>query len=218
MTKRIVLIHAVPVAMPPVVDAFRRLWPTADRVNILDDSLSTDRAKVDHLSPALFVRFEALSSYAQLVGADGVLFTCSAFGPAIEAVAQAAPFPILKPNEAMFEAALGCGSRIGMVATFAPAVASMESEFNNLARRRRSSATIKTVCVPDALVALNKGDVRTHDALVAAAAGDLAHCDVIMLAQFSMSGARSDVAARTDVPVLTSPDSAALKLKALLEG
>jgi hypothetical protein len=40
MKARIALIHAVTVAMEPVHEAFRRLWPEAECCNILDDSLN----------------------------------------------------------------------------------------------------------------------------------------------------------------------------------
>jgi hypothetical protein len=43
MGVRIALVHAVRVAIAPVEDAFRRHWPEADLVNLLDDSLSRDR-------------------------------------------------------------------------------------------------------------------------------------------------------------------------------
>jgi hypothetical protein len=42
MGTRIVLIHAVSVAMQPVQDAFGRSWPEAETVNLLEDSLSPD--------------------------------------------------------------------------------------------------------------------------------------------------------------------------------
>jgi Asp/Glu/hydantoin racemase len=216
MTKRIVLIHAVMVAMQPINDAFRRLWPAAECVNLLDDSLSADRSRAGELTPLLFDRFEALTSYARLSGAGGVLFTCSAFGPAIDAVARRTTLPVLKPNEAMYEDALQCGRHIGMVATFAPAVASMEQEFHELVAQRRSDATIRTVCVPEAMAALNKGETAAHDAIVAEAARGLENCDAVMLAQFSTSRAEEEVIRRTRVPVLTSPGSAVRKMKALL--
>ena len=40
MSKRIALIHATPVAMPPVVEAFRRGWTDVDTFNVLDEALS----------------------------------------------------------------------------------------------------------------------------------------------------------------------------------
>ncbi len=64
-------------------------------------------------------RFLALGRYAASTGADAVLFTCSAFGPCIEAVARdLAPKPVLKPNQAMIQQAVARGHRIGLLSTF----------------------------------------------------------------------------------------------------
>ena len=219
MTKRIALIHAVAVAMAPIEQAFRKLWPRVERMNLFDDALSVDRAKQPELSEQLTRRIGSLADYAVDAGADAVLFTCSAFGPAITAAAGRHACPILKPNEAMFEAALRCGDRIGMIATFEPSVASMRDEFAVQARDAgRRAAQIKTVCVPDAMTALHGGDAGRHNALVAAAAMEFAGCDAIMLAQFSTSVAADAVRAAVAMPVLTSPDAAVAKLKSLMSG
>lgn len=213
---RIALIHAVAVAMPPIANAFRRLWPEAETANLLDDRLSVDRARDDDLSPQMFARIAHLAGYATDAGADGILYTCSAFGAAIEEVARGKAMPVLKPNEAMFEAALERGRRIAMLATFERSVASMEEEFQELAAARGITAEIRTVCVPEAMAALQAGDAERHNALLADAAAGLADADAVMLAQFSTSVAREAVAAAVGCPVLTSPDSAVLKLKVLL--
>src|SRR5690242_5704388 len=123
---RIALIHAVTVAMAPVHEAFARLWPAAECVDILDTSLSVDRERDGELTPAMTWRIGTLADYAAATGAAGILYTCSAFGQAIEAAAAATSLPVLKPNEAMFDAALGAGERIGMLATFGPSVDAME--------------------------------------------------------------------------------------------
>lgn len=215
---RIALIHAVAVAMQPIVEAFGRAWPEAELVNLLEDSLSVDRAREGTLSETMIRRIGTLGDYAHGLGAAGILYTCSAFGPAIDAVARRLPVPVLKPNEAMFDAALATGRRLGMLTTFRPSIASMEEEFAEECARAGVRAELRTIMVEHAMDALKAGDAETHNGLVAAQAGQLADCDAIMLAQFSTSRARPAVEAMVGVPVLTSPDSAVAKLKSLLVG
>ena len=216
MSQRIVLLHATPVAMPPIQDAFKAEWPEAEIVNLLDDGLTIDRAKSEQLTPELIARFVALGQYASSMQAQGILVTCSAFGPAIEQLAASLPIPVLKPNEAMFEAALQSGKRIGMLATFGPSLVTMCDEFDHYAAQIGSDATLETVLVPDAIDLLRKGDVASHNRLVAEYAPQLSHCDAIMLAHFSTSQAAEAVRARVAVPVLTAPHAAVNKLRAAL--
>lgn len=214
---RIALVHAVMVAMDPVNEAFERGWPEAERLHLLDDRLGPDRDRDGVLTEAMSARIAALGEYAVAAGADGVLYTCSAFGPAIEAHARRAAVPVLKPNEAMFEQALGRGENIGMLATFGPSVASMEAEFADLAAAAGRRARLRTVLVDDALSALKGGDADRHNTLVAARAEALADCDVVLLAHFSTSRALDAVSAVIDAPVLTPPLAAVQSLRARIE-
>jgi Asp/Glu/hydantoin racemase len=216
MNARIALIHAVTVAMEPVHEAFRRLWPEAECCNILDDSLSLDRERDGVLTAAMRGRIGDLAEYAVAIGANGILFTCSAFGEAIEAAAARLPIPVLKPNEAMFEAALAIGGHIAMLATFVPSVGSMEDEFRDMAAAGQSRATIETYCAPGAMAALKAGDGEEHNRLIAEAALRFADCDAVLLAHFSTARAAPAVTAVLDRPVLTSPGSAVAKLKAII--
>lgn len=218
MAIRIALIHAVTVAIEPVRNAVAEIWPAADCVNLLDDSLSPDRARDSDLTPEMTARIRFLADYALGIGAGGVLFTCSAFGPAIEAAAAQLPIPVLKPNEAMFTEAIGRGRRIGMLATFAPSVGSMTKEFEDAAIAAATDATLRTVLVEPALTALKAGDAETHNHLLAERAADLDDCDVVMLAHFSTSRARRAVEAVLGPRVLTSPDAAVSYLKTQLAG
>ncbi|MEX2618315.1 MAG: aspartate/glutamate racemase family protein [Alphaproteobacteria bacterium] len=214
---RISLIHATPLAIAPVVAAFRDEWPDASVFNFLEDSLTTDLKSVGSIDDSIVQRFHALARYATETGADGILFTCSAFGAAIESVAEKHPFlPVLKPNEAMFEEALERGNRIAMIATFEPSVPSMQREFEAMAQRINPKATLETACVPRAMDALASGDTETHNQLIAAAAKEFADRDVLMLAQFSMASARANVMENVSIPVLTSPMSAVRKLRLML--
>jgi hypothetical protein len=66
-----------------------------------------------------------------------------------------------------------------------------------------------------ALEALNRGNGSAHDALAVKAAMTLKDCDVIALAQFSLARVAPAIAAATGRPVLTTPESAVRKMKAL---
>lgn len=207
---RIALIHALRHSPPPIEAAFARLWPEATLMNLLDDSLSADLSRDGRITEAMTGRFLSLASYARATGAEGILFTCSAFGPCIEAVQRAlSPLPVLKPNEAMIEEAMAIGGRIGLLASFAPTLQSMPPEFPD-------SLTVTPRLAEGALAALDRGDGTEHDRLAALAARDLAECNAIALAQFSLARATPAVAEATGKPVLTTPDSAVRKLKRLL--
>jgi len=166
----------------------------------------------------MFERFVELGGYAHRIGAEAILVTCSAFGPAIERMAGELPVPVLKPNEAMFREAIGRGRRIGMLATFAPSVLTMTEEFEQFVGEAGATATLETIVVEGAMDALRKGDADRHHALIAARAPELAHCDAIMLAHFSTSRALAAVTAAVATPVLTAPDAAVDRIRAAIGG
>ncbi|MDO8887267.1 MAG: aspartate/glutamate racemase family protein [Hydrogenophaga sp.] len=207
---RIALIHALAHSVAPINEELERRWPEAVRMNLLDDSLSADLARNGRgLDAVMHQRFEDLSAYAERTGADAILFTCSAFGPCIEAAAaRRLRMPVLKPNEAMVADAVGHGGRIGLIASFGPTLESMPPEFP-------AGTELVTRLAEGALEALNRGDTADHDARVVEAARWLASqgCDVIALAQFSMARAQMAVHRAVDLPVLTTPGSAVRMLR-----
>lgn len=209
---RIALIHALAHSPAPINAALARDWPEAERMNLLDDSLSADLAATGGvLDAAMQRRFDTLADYAVATGADAILFTCSAFGPCIDAVARRfAPLPVLKPNEAMIDEAVAraAGMPIGLLASFGPTLQSMPQEFP-------PGAVLHAALAEGALAALDAGDTAGHDRLAAEAARGLAArgCRVIALAQFSLARARDVVAAATGLPVLTTVDSAVRRLR-----
>lgn len=214
---RIVLLHATPVAMDPIRTAMARHWPEAEAVNLLDDGLTIDRAREgEALSESLTGRFVDLGQYAYRMGANGILVTCSAFGPAIDALAADLPVPVLKPNEAMFREAIAAGQRIGMLATFAPAVATMDAEFREFVAETGQQAMLDTIVVDDAIDLLRGGDADSHNRLVAAQAHRFADHDAVMLAHFSTSRAAEAVRAVLKCPVLSAPDAAVQRMRTLV--
>jgi hypothetical protein len=123
--------------------------------------------------------------------------------------------PVLKPNEAMIDEAVelaGVSGRVGLLATFAPTLATMPAEFAVAA----PEITLVSALAAEALEALNRGDAAAHDRLAATASRSLEGCDVVALAQFSLSSAAPLVAEATGRAVLTTPDSTVRKLRRLL--
>ena len=207
---RIALVHALKHSIVPIEASFARLWPEATLMNLLDDSLSADLARDGKLTDAMTERFRSIGRYVASTGTDGILFTCSAFGPCIEAVAgERAPMPVLKPNEAMIEEAVKSGPKVGLLSSFPPTLVSMPREFP-------ASIQLMPKLAEGAMAALDRGDRAEHDRLVVEASKELRDCDAIALAQYSMAPAAEQVAQATGRPVLTTPDSAVMKLKRML--
>ena len=208
---RIALIHALRHSPPPIEAAFAKLWPGQTLMNLLDDSLSADLAREGHLTPSMTERFRTLADYAIGTGADAILFTCSAFGPCIEAVAaEHAAVPVLKPNEAMIGEIVASGAmRVGLLATFAGTLTSMPPEFPD-------GITVVPCLAEGALAALDAGNVALHDRIAVAAALRLVDCDAIALGQFSLAHVAPMVAEATGKPVFSTPESAVRKLRRAL--
>lgn len=218
---RIALIHATALSIDPVLAAFSRLWPEAELANILDDTLSIDRSRDVALSDNLLKRIVGLGHYAAAHPSDGILYTCSAFGAAIEQAARELPLPVLRPNEAMFEAAIaaaGGTGRIAMLYTFEASRAGLEAEFAALAATTKPEAALESFYVPGARAALSAGEAARHNSLIADAARGLSGFDAVILAHFSMARARPAIEAATALPLFTAPDSAVEKLKRRLLG
>lgn len=221
LSPRIALIHATPLAVQPVSDAFKQFWPEADCKNLLDDSLPAD-LKAQGMGPDMIGRMKTLAAYMNSQGAQAILFTCSAFGPAIEAAKNAQNIPVLKPNEAMFDDALDiCASlqkpcRIGLLTTFAPSTASMLEELNAAISLRGLPVTAEGRCAMGAMEILNAGDAKTHDQMVLNCALQMRECDVYLIGQFSMAHTQASLQEALKKPVLTSPASAIQRLKSLL--
>jgi Asp/Glu/hydantoin racemase len=210
---RIALIHAMQLAIEPVGEAFRQLWAPARVTHLLEDSLAPDLAAAGSITPAIIDRIVELARYSERCGANAVLYTCSAFGTAIDEAKRSVGIPVLKPNEAMLEEALAAGSRVALLTTFEPSIPSLKAEIEQLASDRGVTLQIRTRAIPGAIAALQQGRGVEHDTLIAAAAAEIGKCDALVLGQFSMARAATGIPFAPGRKVLTSPHSAVNRLK-----
>ncbi|MDA0787377.1 MAG: aspartate/glutamate racemase family protein [Proteobacteria bacterium] len=213
----IVLFHVHKDAMNAAVTAFERDWPEARISNLLEDGLFQWVNEAGGVVPEMYDAFQRLTDYAVGRGADGILYSCSAFRECIDACIGAFDIPMLKPNDAMIEAALDVGDRIAVLATVGPTITSISAEIEEMAQAAGRDVTLTSHMVDGAFEAMAAGDGGTHDRLVANAAAEIRDADVIVLAQFTLARAVPAVAAVTDIPVLNSPGAAVAKMRALLD-
>jgi len=205
-------------AMEAAVRAGAAGWPMARTSNLMDDGLFAWIRETGGVVPEMFDVFRRLTRYMVDRGADGILYTCSAFRECIDACIAEFDLPILKPNDAMIEQALDVGSRIAVVATVAATIPSISAEIKEMAAARSQTVELVPYMVEGAFDALAGGDIFRHDSLVAARTREIHGCDVIALAQFTLSRAAPAVEAVSDLPVLNSPGAAVAKIRRMLEG
>jgi Asp/Glu/hydantoin racemase len=226
---RIIGVSALSESLAPARAAMAEAWPEASFHNLLDEALVADLASFGGPAPHIAERFLRLAQYAVEGHGDGgatrgLLFTCSAFGPAIQAVKDRLPIPVVAPNEGAFDEALaicgqgGDGARVGLLVTFAGSVEPLAAELaRQAADRDEACPEIVTAVAAGALQALQRGCAQAHDRIIAEAAAAMPPTDVLILGQFSMARAAPLVAGRRAEPVLTTPHAAVRRLRRLVE-
>lgn len=217
MRPRIYLLHAYRYSVAPCEEAFRRLYPEAEAVRLLDEGLYADAGSDGTLPADIVPRLASLFRHCVLSGAKGIVFTGSTFGPAVEAARAGIAVPLLKADEAMSELAVQRGRRILMMATAKRAIPVIRRNLEAAASAAGASLEIAEVWVEHAQAANNGGRADEHDRLIAeAAVAQGQGSDVIVLGQMSMAPARALMPADLASRVLTSPDASALRMRAIL--
>jgi Asp/Glu/hydantoin racemase len=194
--------------------AFREHWPQALPVSLVEESLQLDAARTDYDGPSFTQRILMLAEYQVANGAEALLFTCSAFSDAIKAAARALDVPVLRPDEAAIEHALGLGQAVRVLCTFAPTVRVVQklvAEF-----REDPALPVAFELVEGALEAIHGGNATRHDTLIAEAA-ERASEPVIVLGQYSMARAAKLVEKTAGRAAITGPIHAVRMLRTLVE-
>jgi hypothetical protein len=218
MSKRIMLVHAFLPSMPPIVEAFKQGWPEAEVLNLVDEALYADVSPEGVMKPGVADRVASLLKHCVLSGADGIVFTGSTFGPAVDAARPSISVPMLKADEAMAERAVALGQRILVVCTAMRAIPVVRGNIEAAAKKAGVRPTIESLCVPGAKDAISAGNEETHDRLIAEFVEREQHeYDVIVFGQISMVPSRARLTSGVAARVLCSPESTVGHLRSLLQ-
>lgn len=218
--RRIILVHAYRHSMAPIYDVFRLGWPEAEVVNILDETLYSDAAPDGTLAPSVPARLKTLFEHCVLSGANGIVFTGSTFGPAVDHARRGLSVPVLKADEAMAEMATARGPRILIVCTAQRAIPIIKRNIELAASTMGEPLQIEATCVAGAKNAIREGRIADHDRLVrqaVEAAAQVGRYDVIVIGQISMVPVVRLLSATAARQIVTSPDASLTKLRSLVE-
>jgi len=215
---RIGVVSPMAIANDTVGEAFAELWPEAEIINLIDESLYADFAGGKQVTEETYRRVAILLQYSQDSGARGIVFTGSVFGRVVEAGREKLSVPVLTSHEAMIEAAFERGSRFGILTTAAGSLRCLADDIERYAQANGLSYTLTDHIEDAARPVILAGDMDRHDEMVAAAAAKMTDCDCLLLGQFSMARAAKQFAEVPGRPVLTPPHTAVEKLKRLLAG
>ena len=214
------LIHTSPTLTPAFAALCKHHLPEASFFHMVDESLIQETIRAGRLQKSTMRRVLDQAASAFGAGADAVLVTCSSIGSAVSLAQQLFDLPVLRIDEAMAEAAVRKGRRIGVLATLRttmdPTTALLRQK---AADAGREIEMVECLC-EDAFPAVLAGDTETHDRILRKALlEDLRGVDLIVLAQASMARVVATLEPHAlKVPVLASPELAVRRAREVLLG
>lgn len=212
------LISATPVAIPPATGAFHEIFPEATLWNLLDDRLLADASEQGGVTDALAERMTRLIRHAEAEGADGILLTCSMYGPVAEKLAAQISIPLYAPDASAFQAALeGPYDRILVLASAKGPLDDAVERFTHAAENAGRRVLVAGSVADGAAAAATAGDqILLTDALHRACQAQASRYDAVLLAQYSLSPVADALSDLIGKPVLAGPKLAAATLRSLL--
>ena len=218
MPRQLALIHTVTTLVPMFTELTRELLPAWETFNIVDESLLRNTIRAGALSPLTSRRLAIYVWSAVDAGADAVLVTCSSLGPAVDATLPLCPVGLFRVDEAMADAAIARGRRIGVLATLATTLQPTLELIERRAELQRRDVELSHAVCAGAFEHLQRGERDRHDERIVAEFARMAPTvDVVVLAQASMARVVDAMApGAAAVPVLSSPRLAVERLRQVL--
>jgi Asp/Glu/hydantoin racemase len=214
------LIHTSPTLTPIFGALCARHMPETAIFHMVDESLIADTIREGHLRRVTMRRLLRMIESAAMAGADAVMVTCSSIGSGADIGQQLFDLPVIRVDEAMAEAAVRMGRRIGVMATLRTTLEPTIALLREKAAFAGIEIEIVDALCDGAFEAVLAGDTATHDRILGdALRNDMKGVDVVILAQASMARVVKAMPDGTlSVPVLSSPELAVKSARAIMAG
>jgi Asp/Glu/hydantoin racemase len=212
------IIHTTAATVEPLKALAAEMLPGADVINLVDDSILPQLARTGGDLNAVRDRLVQYARIAESVGANVILEACSSVGELVRDMAQAVRIPVVRIDDAMAEAAVRRGARVGVAATLPTTLNPTLRLLRAKADAAGKAVEIETALAESAYRKLMAGDRDGHDADLSAALAALAQrVDVLVLAQASMARVLDRLPADVQAKALTSPRLAMESVQSILE-
>lgn len=217
MKEKLAFIHTSHVLIPTFAGLAKSLLPEAEIFHMTDESLIRNTISAQRLTAETTRRLAVMIGSAHEGGATAVMVTCSSIGPAVQVARSLYDFPIFRIDEALAEAAVSTGRRIGVAATLRTTLDPTLALLRETAQRASKKVEIVPALFEGAFEAVLAGDTERHDAMVAKGLSALREqSDVVVLAQASMARVVSQLPANGGCPILSSPELAVRRVRDVL--
>ncbi len=182
------IIHTTTATVESLKALAAEILPDVTVINFVDDSILPQLARNGGALNEVQERLVAYARFAEQAGANIILEACSSVGEAVPALRAAVSIPVVRIDEAMAEAAIQRGTRLGVAATLATTLQPTTRLLHARALAAGMQLDIHPTLIEGAFEKLAAGDRDGHDALVAESLLALASAaDVVVLAQASMA-------------------------------
>lgn len=215
--QHIAFVHTSHILIPLFSKLAREILPEYGSFHMTDESLLANTIRAGHLTPTTRRRLISMVGSAREGGADAVMVTCSSLGEGAALAQTLFDFPVFRIDEAMAQAAVQMGKRIGVSATVQttldPTIRLLKQ---TAAANCREIDVVPALCA-GALEAVLAGDTRRHDAMLMESLDRLRRdVDVVVLAQASMIRVIDQMQLNGGPPILSSPELALRQARQVL--
>lgn len=215
--RKIAMIHTGCVTVAPLKKLVHEMYPKADIMNIVDDSLLNDTINAGSMPIEVVQRMAQYALIAQNAGAEVILNTCSSVGEAVDVISPMIKVPYVKIDQPMAAEAVRHGKRIALIATVSSTVAPSKRLLERNAAEQGREVIVTPYLVDGALKVLSEtGNQELHNQMVIDTVRYAAkENDVLVFAQGSMAVLVAECQ-NLGVPVFSSPELGCEQLKKYL--
>ncbi len=214
--RRIALISSTRAVFASMDVAFKAVFPEAETVQILDETLLLLFREDGGLSVRSRRKALQMALSAQDAGVDGILVTCSTLSPAVDELRSFVTVPVVKIDEPMIEAVVQKAESIALVASAETVLKSVGPLAQKRAGQFGRKVSLRPVILADSWPLLQKDPPSFYKAVGQACTRAARECEGVLITQVSMAPAREYADPEVRDRIFAAPEFAVRALRQVL--